>query len=78
MLPVLSRLADLLGELAVAAVQRRLALLVELAGGQLEQVGLASRFARLPDEPHALVVMGDDPDRPRVATHWRVDSWPSS
>ena len=46
-LPVLGRLADLLGELPLGGLQRLLALDVELAGGQLEQVGRADRLARL-------------------------------
>ena len=59
-LPVLGGLADLLGELALAALERRLPLLVELAGGQLEQVGIAGRLARLADEPDVLAVVRDD------------------
>ena len=47
------RLADLLGQLAPAALERALALLVELARRQLEQVGLAGRLARLAHEPDA-------------------------
>ena len=42
-LPVPGGLADLLRELALRRVHGRLALDVELAGGQLEQVGLADR-----------------------------------
>ena len=50
-LPVLGLLADLLGQLALGGLQRRLALDVELAGRDLQQVGDAGRLARLADEP---------------------------
>ena len=66
MLPVLGRLADLLGQLAPGAVQRRLALLVELAGGELEQVGVAGGLTRLADEPDVLVVVRDHRHRAGV------------
>src|SRR4051812_9497121 len=66
-LPVVGGLSDLLGELALAGVERLLALLVELAGGQLEQVGDADRLARLADQVQVLVVVGDDGDRAHVA-----------
>ena len=63
MLPVAGGLADLLGQLALRALERALALLVELAGGQLEQVGVADRLARLAHEPDVLAVVGDDRHR---------------
>src|SRR6187200_1076732 len=43
-LPAIGRLPDLLGELAAAALERALPRLVELAGGQLEQVVVAGRL----------------------------------
>ena len=61
-LPVGGLLADLLGELALGGLQRVLALLVQLAGGDLEQVGDADGLARLADEPELLAVEHDDPD----------------
>ena len=60
-------LADLLGELALGGLQRRLALDVELAGRDLEQVGGADRLARLAHEPERLAVVDDDADRAGVA-----------
>ena len=45
-LPVVGLLADLLRQLALGRLQRLLAGLVELAGGDLEQVGRADRLAR--------------------------------
>ena len=61
-------LADLLGELAAGGLERVLAFDVELAGGDLEQVGHADRLARLADEPQLVVVVeDDDADRARVA-----------
>ena len=65
-LPVGGLLADLLGELALGGLQRVLALLVELAGGDLEQVGDADRLARLADEPELVAVEHDDADRAGV------------
>jgi hypothetical protein len=47
---VLGGLADLLGELALAGLERRLAL-VELARRDLEHVRIADRRARLAHEP---------------------------
>src|SRR5436190_5762966 len=72
-LPVLGALADLLGELAPAGLQRRLARLVELARRDLEHVGVVDRLARLPDEPEVLVVVADDPDCARVADDVALD-----
>ena len=66
-LPVARRLADLLGELALGAVERVLALHVELAGRQLEHLLLVDGLARLADEVHPLAVVGDHRDRARVA-----------
>src|SRR3954447_13122831 len=65
-LPLRGGLADLLGELALGGVERRLALDVELARRQLEQVGGADRLARLADEVDALAVVGHDADRALV------------
>src|SRR3954447_23495410 len=66
-LPLRRGLADLLGELALRGVERRLALDVELARRQLEQVGRADRLARLAHEVDALAVVRHDPDRALVA-----------
>src|SRR4051794_31936132 len=66
-LPLRGGLADLLRELALGGRQRLLALDVELAGGQLEQVGPADRLARLAHEPERLAVVADHPDRALVA-----------
>src|SRR3954451_25399701 len=65
-LPLRRGLADLLGELALGGVERRLALDVELARRQLEQVGGADRLARLAHEEDALAVVRDDADRAAV------------
>jgi hypothetical protein len=59
-LPVLGLLADLLGELALGRVQRVLALLVELAGGDLEQVRCAHGLARLAHQPQCFTVNDHD------------------
>ena len=59
-------LADLLGELALGGLQRRLAVLVQPAGGQLEAVGIVDRLARLAHEPEMLVVERDDRGRAGV------------
>src|ERR671915_533513 len=64
--PGASALADLLGELALGGVERVLPVLVELAGGQLEQCGLVDRLARLADEEQALAVEGHHGHRARV------------
>ena len=61
-LPFGGLLADLLGELALGGLQRVLALLVELAGRDLEQVGDADGLARLADEPELVAVEHDDAD----------------
>src|SRR5215203_5080697 len=58
--PVLGALADLLRELALGRLERALAMLVELAGRDLEQVGLAHGLARLADEPQPVAVEHDD------------------
>src|SRR3954453_4368944 len=65
-LPLRRGLADLLRELALGGVERRLALDVELARRQLEQVGGADGLARLAHEVDALAVVGDDGDRALV------------
>ncbi len=67
MLPLRRGLADLLDQLALGGLQRLLALDVELAGRELEQVGHADRLARLAHEPDRLAVVGDDADRALVA-----------
>jgi len=72
LLPVVGIAADLLGELALGGLQRRLALDVELAGGQLERV-LQQRLARLAHEPHVLVVVGDDRGRVLAADDLALD-----
>src|SRR3954452_18814007 len=61
-LPLRGGLADLLGELALGGLHRLLALDVELAGRELEQVGGADRLARLAHEPDRFAVMADDAD----------------
>ena len=61
-LPLGGLLADLLGELALRGLQRVLALLVELAGRDLEQVGDADGLARLADQPQPVAVEHDDAD----------------
>src|SRR5829696_2168387 len=66
MLPRARALADLFGEFALGGVERTLALLVELAGRQLQKGGLVHRLARLPHEVGPLAVVGDDPDRAGV------------
>src|SRR4051812_5918412 len=58
--PVPSPLADLLGELTAPGLERVFAFDVELAGGDLQQVGHSDRLARLADEPQPLVVVEDD------------------
>src|SRR5215204_2942702 len=62
-LPVRGRLADLLGELALRRLEHALALLVQLAGRQLEQRGLLNRLARLANEVDPLAVVGHDGHR---------------
>ena len=64
LLPPRRGLADLLGQLALRGLERRLALLVEPPGRDLEEVGVADRLARLAHEPEVRVVVGDD-RRPR-------------
>src|SRR3954464_12663594 len=66
-LPLRGGLADLLRQLALGGRQRLLALDVELAGRQLQQVGLADRLARLAHEPDRFAVVADDADRAGVA-----------
>src|SRR5512133_641593 len=66
-LPVRGSLADLLRELALGGLERLLALDVELAGRDLQQVRGADRLARLAHEPERLPVVADDADRPVVA-----------
>ena len=67
-------LADLLGELALGGLQRVLALVVELAGRDLEQVRDADGLAGLADEPELVVVVeDDDADGARVADELALD-----
>src|SRR4051794_20108854 len=61
-LPLRGGLADLLGKLALRGRQRLLALDVELAGRELEQVGRADRLSRLAHEPDRLAVVAAPPD----------------
>ena len=78
-LPVGGLLADLLGELALGRLERVLALLVELAGGDLQQVGDADRLARLADEPSARRRRARrSPTAPGWVTISRLTSAPSS
>jgi hypothetical protein len=65
-------LADLLAQLALGGLQRRLALDVELAGRQLEREA-QDRLARLAHEPDALVVVGDDRRRVLAADDLALD-----
>src|SRR4051812_42860493 len=65
-LPVGGLLADLLRQLTLGRGQRVLALFVELARGDLEQVGDADRLARLADEPQLVVIEDDDADGARM------------
>ncbi len=64
--PVTGAPPDLLDQLALGAIELRLALDVELARRQLEQTRLSDRLARLADEPDDLVVVGGDRHRARV------------
>src|SRR5512132_1401059 len=66
-LPFRGGLADLLRQLALGGLQRLLALDVELAGRDLQQVGLADGLARLAHEPERPAVVADDADRAGVA-----------
>ena len=70
--PLLRALADLLGELALRALERRLALDVELSGRDLEQRRLPDRLARLADQVDDAFVVGDDRDGARVARRPRA------
>ncbi len=72
-LPVRGGLADLLGELAPRGIQRRLTGNVELAGGDLEHVGVRDRLARLAHEPDVQVVMRDDSHSPGVMDDLALD-----
>ena len=65
-LPARGALADLLRQLALRALQRRLAGLVELARRDLEQVRDADRLARLAHEPDLVGLDRHDADRARV------------
>ena len=66
LLPARGLLADLLGQLALAGLERRLARHVELAGRDLERRRLPGRLARLARQPHVLVVERQHADRARV------------
>jgi hypothetical protein len=72
-LPSRCRLADLLCELAPCRLERRLALDVEPAGRDLEEVGVADGLARLAHEEDVLVVVGHDPGRALVAHDLALD-----
>src|SRR5215218_7525316 len=72
-LPPHGRLADLLCELALGGLQRRLALLVEAAGGDLEEVGIVDGLARLADEVEVRVVVGNDAGGALVADDLALD-----
>jgi hypothetical protein len=77
-LPLLGRLADLLGELALGGLERRLALLVEAARGDLEEVRVVERLARLADEVEVRVVVTTMPAAPLWRTISRSTSSPSA
>ena len=64
--PVRRLQPDLLFELALGGLQRRLLVDVELSGRQLEQVVDPDRFAPLANHEEALLVVGDDRDRSGV------------
>src|SRR5919197_3370950 len=72
-LPVLGSLADLLGQLALGRGERRLALDVEAPGGDLEEVGVVDRLARLAHEEEVSAVVRDDPDGALVADDLALD-----
>ena len=71
--PLRRRPADLLGQLASGAGERRFAGDVEPSGRDLEQVGNADGLAGLADEPDVQVVVGDDPDRAGVRDDLALD-----
>src|SRR5919197_2122550 len=72
-LPVLGRLADLLGQLALGRIERRLALDVEAAGGALGEIGIVDDLARLAHEEEVRAVVRDHADRPLVANDLALD-----
>ena len=72
-LPVGRLLADLLGELALGGRERVLPLLVELAGGDLQQVRETDGLARLADEPQLVAVEHHDPDGAGVRDDLALD-----
>src|SRR5206468_2530863 len=59
-------LADLLLELALGGVERRLPLDIKFSRRDLERSALADRLPRLTGEPHVLAVHGQDADGSRV------------
>ena len=61
--PLLRLEAHLLLQLALRALEVRLALDVELSRRHLEKLGVADRLARLAHEPHHAVAVRDDPHR---------------
>ena len=66
-------LADLLGQLALRGLQRRLALHVEPARRDLEEVGIVGDLARLAHEEEVGAVVGDDADGALVADDLALD-----
>jgi hypothetical protein len=72
-LPVVGREPDLLGELALRGLQRTLALVVEDAGRDLEEVRVADGDPRLADEVEVLVVVDDGRRRAGVVDHFALD-----
>src|SRR5919108_2211811 len=64
--PVARGLADLLGELTLGALQRRLPLEVELARRELEQGRILDRLARLLDHVEGAAVVRDHADGARM------------
>src|SRR3954452_9137463 len=72
-LPLLGGLANLLGELALGGLERRLAFLVEAARGDLQEVRVVERLARLADEVQVRVVVDDDARRALVAHDLALD-----
>jgi flagellar basal body-associated protein FliL len=72
-LPAGRRLADLLGQLPFGRLERRLALLVQPAGRDLQEVGVADRLARLAHQVQVGVVMAHHRDRALVAHDLALD-----
>ena len=70
---MLGALADLLGQFALRGLERRLALHVEPARRDLEEVRIADDLARLTHEEEVAAVVGDDADRTLVADDLALD-----